>query len=51
MDAKLELLACHRSQFPDFGKVEKFVRERNSKTHGGYRYEESFRLLRVEQIT
>ena len=51
IDAKLELLACHRSQFPDFSRVEKFIRERMSKGNGEYEYAESFRVLRVEQIT
>ena len=51
IDAKLELLACHRSQFPDFSRVEKFVRERMSRTHDSYEYAESFRVLRVEQLT
>jgi LmbE family N-acetylglucosaminyl deacetylase len=51
IDFKLELLGCHRSQFPDFGKVEKFVRERMSKQHDEYAYAEGFRVLPVEQIT
>lgn len=51
VEMKLELLACHRSQFPDFSKVEKFVRARMSKTHDEYAYAESFRLMRIEQIT
>jgi LmbE family N-acetylglucosaminyl deacetylase len=51
IEAKLELLACHRSQFPDFGRVEKFIRDRMSKTHQEYSYAESFRVLKVEQIT
>jgi LmbE family N-acetylglucosaminyl deacetylase len=51
IESKLELLACHRSQFPDFSRVEKFIRERMSKTHAEYAYAESFRVLKVEQIT
>jgi LmbE family N-acetylglucosaminyl deacetylase len=51
VDLKLELLSCHRSQFPDFSRVEKFVRERMSKAHEAYEYAESFRVLRVEQLT
>jgi LmbE family N-acetylglucosaminyl deacetylase len=51
IDFKLELLACHRSQFPDFGKVEKLVRERMSKQHPEYTYAESFRILKIEQLT
>jgi LmbE family N-acetylglucosaminyl deacetylase len=51
IESKLELLACHRSQFPDFSRVEKFIRERMSKAHETYPYAEAFRILRVEQIT
>ena len=51
IDLKLELLACHRSQFPDFGRVEKFVRKTMSKIHDTYEYTEGFRVLKVEQIT
>lgn len=51
IEAKLELLACHRSQFPDFSRVEKFVRERMSKMSEEYEYAESFRVLHVEQLT
>jgi len=50
-DLKLELLSCHRSQFPDFSRVEKFVRERMSGSHEEYEYAESFRYLKVEQLT
>jgi LmbE family N-acetylglucosaminyl deacetylase len=51
IDTKLELLACHKSQFPDFSKVERFIRERMSKTSGDYAYAEGFRVLHIEQIT
>lgn len=51
IEAKLELLACHRSQFPDFSRVERFVRERMSKAHEEYKFAEAFRILRVEQIS
>jgi LmbE family N-acetylglucosaminyl deacetylase len=50
IDAKLELLACHRSQFPDLTKLEKLVRERLSGPQGGYAHAEAFRLVRVEQL-
>jgi LmbE family N-acetylglucosaminyl deacetylase len=50
IDMKLELLACHRSQFPDFEKVEKLIRERVSEPHGDYEYAEKFRVLEVEQL-
>jgi LmbE family N-acetylglucosaminyl deacetylase len=51
MGRKLELLACHRSQFPDFAKVEKLVRERLSGPHDTYAHAEAYRVLRVEQLT
>jgi LmbE family N-acetylglucosaminyl deacetylase len=51
IDHKLELLACHKSQFPDFSKVGKFVRKRMSSVHKSYEYAEGFRLLKIEQIT
>jgi LmbE family N-acetylglucosaminyl deacetylase len=50
VEAKLELLACHRSQFPDFSKVERVVRERLSKLHSEFAYAEAFRILHVEQL-
>jgi LmbE family N-acetylglucosaminyl deacetylase len=50
MERKLELLACHRSQFPDFAKVEKLVKEKMSKPHGGFEYAEGYRVLQVEQV-
>jgi LmbE family N-acetylglucosaminyl deacetylase len=51
IDKKLELLSCHRSQFPDFSKVEKFIRERMSRSQGEFTCAESFRVLEVEQLT
>jgi LmbE family N-acetylglucosaminyl deacetylase len=51
MERKLELLACHRSQFPDFARVERLVRERLSGPHDGYAHAEPFRVLRIEQLT
>jgi LmbE family N-acetylglucosaminyl deacetylase len=51
VERKLELLACHRSQFPDFSRVEKLVRERLSPPHDGYAHAEAFRVLHVEQVT
>jgi LmbE family N-acetylglucosaminyl deacetylase len=49
IDAKLELLACHRSQFPDFERVKRTVRERMCPPRGEYAHAEAFRVLRVEQ--
>lgn len=51
IDLKLELLACHRSQFPDFSKVEVFIRDEVSKQTDLYPYSEAFRILEVRQIT
>ena len=51
MDYKLSLLACHKSQFPDFSRVEKLIRERISPSHGSYDHAETFRILEIEQLT
>ncbi len=51
IEAKIELLACHKSQFTDFNRVAKFVRGKMSQSHQDYEYAESFRVLRIEQIT
>lgn len=48
---KLELLACHKSQFPDFSVVETYVRENVSAQTKKYKYSEAFRLLEVVQLT
>ena len=50
IETKLDLLACHRSQFPDFDKVRTLVRERLSGPHESYAYSEAFRVVRVEQL-
>jgi LmbE family N-acetylglucosaminyl deacetylase len=50
IDLKLELLACHRSQFTDFERVGRYIRERISGPHGDYTQSEGFRILKVEQI-
>jgi LmbE family N-acetylglucosaminyl deacetylase len=47
MERKLKALACHQSQFRDFGEVEARVRERAAelgKPHG-HTYAESFRVI------
>jgi LmbE family N-acetylglucosaminyl deacetylase len=51
MDFKLELLACHRSQFPDFSKVADHVRNDLSKHSEQFTYSEAFRVLEVKQVT
>jgi LmbE family N-acetylglucosaminyl deacetylase len=51
IDLKLELLACHKSQFPDFSKVESYIKTTVSKETDRYEYSEAFRILEVEQIT
>lgn len=51
IDFKLELLACHQSQFPDFKKVADFVKNKLSKGTKKFKYSEAFRILEVEQLT
>ncbi len=51
IEFKLELLRCHKSQFPDFVKVEKYLKERVSVSHGSYQYCEAFRVIEVRQLT
>ena len=51
MDFKLELLACHKSQFPDFSKIADFVKNTISRETDRYEYSEAFRILEVEQIS
>jgi len=51
IDFKLELLACHQSQFPDFKKVADFIKNKLSKGTKKYKYSEAFRILEVEQLT
>ena len=51
IEFKLQLLACHRSQFPDFSKVEKYIREKVAAQSQKYKYSEAFRVLEVEQLT
>jgi LmbE family N-acetylglucosaminyl deacetylase len=49
MDFKLELLSCHRSQFPDFTKVAEHVRNDLSKHSDQFTYSEAFRIVEVPQ--
>jgi LmbE family N-acetylglucosaminyl deacetylase len=51
MEFKLKLLACHASQFPDFERLARFIREELSPPYGDYRHAEGFRLLQVQQLT
>lgn len=51
IEFKLELLACHQSQFPDFNKVVDFIKNTLSRETNKYEYSEAFRILEVEQIT
>lgn len=51
IDFKLELLACHRSQFPDFSKVERFIKEEVSAQSKLFKYSEAFRILKLRQLT
>ena len=51
IDFKLELLACHKSQFPDFSVIERYIREKVSAQTEKYKYSEAFRLLEVIQLT
>jgi LmbE family N-acetylglucosaminyl deacetylase len=50
MDFKLDLLSCHRSQFPDFKKIEKLIKEKISPPTGDYPHAESFRVVEIEQL-
>jgi len=50
LDIKIEALKQHKSQFPDFSRVEKFVKEYSlDKSEKGYF--EKFRVVEVVQIT
>jgi LmbE family N-acetylglucosaminyl deacetylase len=50
IDRKLAALACHASQFPDFSRVARFVRDDISAPHGEYRHCERFRRLDVVAV-
>ena len=51
IDLKLKALSKHKCQFPDFKKVEKFLRKFLSKGTKRYKYSEAFRVVEVIQIT
>ena len=50
IDFKLRLLACHKSQFPDFSKVENYIKETVCNQTDDYKYSEAFRVLEVRQV-
>ena len=50
IDFKLELLACHQSQFPDFLKISEFIKNTLSRETNKYEYSEAFRIMEIEQI-
>jgi len=51
IDYKLKLLSFHKSQFPDFSKVEKYIKEKVSNQTEEYKYSEAFRVMEVIQVT
>ena len=51
IDFKLKLLACHKSQFPDFSQVENYIKETISRQSDEYKYSEAFRVMEVKQVT
>ena len=51
IERKLTILACHASQFPDFGKAARLVAEDISGPWGKYRHCERFRVLEVVRHT
>ncbi len=51
IELKLDLLACHKSQFPDFSKIEDYIKNTVSKESNKYKFSEAFRILEVEQIS
>ncbi len=51
IDLKLDWLACHSSQFPEWQKLERFIKEELAAQHPYYQYSEPFRVLPIRQIT
>ena len=47
MPRKLELLACHASQFPDLARLEKLLREEVNPPHPPFAHAESFRVMEI----
>lgn len=50
INRKLDILKQHKSQFPDFSKVENWVKTFFSKFTKKYKYSEAFRVVKIEQI-
>lgn len=50
IEYKLDVLKEHKSQFSDFGKVEKWVKNYMSKFSKKYKYSEAFRIIEIDQI-
>ena len=50
IDFKLELLSCHKSQFPNFSSLEKYIRETVCSQSNEYTYSEGFRVIEVRQL-
>jgi len=50
LNRKLDILKEHKSQFPDFSKVEDWVKNFFSNFTRKYKYSEAFRVIKVEQI-
>lgn len=50
INLKLDVLSQHKSQFSGFGKVERWVKTYLSKFTKKYKFSESFRVIKIEQI-
>lgn len=51
IDFKLSVLACHKSQFPDFEQFSAYFKENLAKYTPEYDYSEAFRVIEVRNIT
>ncbi len=51
IEFKLDLLACHISQFPDFSKIATYIKEKVSRNADSFKYSEAFRVMVVEQVS
>ncbi|MCB0722335.1 MAG: PIG-L family deacetylase [Ignavibacteriae bacterium] len=50
IDFKLNILACHKSQFPDMDAFSKYFKENLAKYTPEYEYSEAFRVVEVRRI-
>lgn len=50
IDFKLSVLACHKSQFPDFDTFSVYFKENLAKFTPQYEYSEAFRVIEVRSI-